>query len=581
MGDLIGQPMGSYRLTRLLGRGGFAEVYLGEHRYLGSQAAVKVLPVQAYQEQRELILKEARTSASLDHPHIARMLEFGFQEATPYMVMPYASGGTLRTRHPRGTILSFERIVFYTMQIAEALQYAHDQKVLHRDVKPENVLLGPGNELLLGDFGIAVVAHKTESMSEQGVAGTSVYMAPEQARGRARPASDQYALAVVVYEWIRGTPPFKGTPIEVALKHLFDQPPALKKKAPLGDNAEEYTRQVLMKALAKDPHRRFPSVLAFACALEEISRGYKPGIGTTQTLYRKHSSIVYALAWSPDGTRIASGSVDATAQIWDARTGRTCRCYLEHDRCICGVSWSPDGRRIASASDDSTVKVWDARSGGHLFTYQGHGDYVGAVAWSPDGTRIVSSSWDRSVQIWDARTGGLHLAYHGHDPGGENALAIKVLAWSPDGTRIASGGDDQTIQVWDAQTGQQLVTYRGHTVVNAAQWSPDGTCIASCGEDQTVQVWDAQTGQQLVTYREHSQGGVNCLAWSPDGTRIASGGDDSVQVWQVQTGKAVFRFYEHRTYITAVAWSPDGTRIASASADGVVRVWQAEQPEPW
>jgi len=581
MGDLIGKFMGSYRLTRLLGRGGFAEVYLAEHRYLGTQAAVKVLNIRADQPIQELIAEEARTSARLDHPHIARVLEFGFEGATPYLVMPFAPGGTLRMRHPKGTTLSFERIMFYTMQIAEALQYAHDEKVVHRDVKPENILIGRHNELLLGDFGIAVAAHKTESMSEQHLAGTSVYMAPEQARGKARPASDQYALAVVVYEWICGTPPFTGTPIEVLLKHQSEQPSFMKKRGPMDDGSEKHVSQVLMQALDKDPHRRFPSVMDFARALEELSRGYKPGMGTLFTLYRKHSSAIYGLAWSPNRRFIASGSEDSTVQIWDAQTGRPCHLYLQHARCVREVSWSHDSKRIASASEDKTVQVWNASTGKLLLTYQGHTDYVVTAAWSPDGARIASASWDRSVQVWNASNGARLLTYHGHDPGGENPLEISALAWSPDGTRIASGGEDSTVQIWDAQTGQRLVTYREHGLVNAVKWSPDGTRIASGSWDRTVQVWQAETGGQIFIYHGHSSA-VTCLAWSPDGTRIASGCmDGTVQVWQVETGVCVFVSYEHGTSITAVAWSPDGKCITSADADGIVRIWQAVPPEPW
>lgn len=581
MGDLVGQQFGNYMLTRLLGRGGFAEVYLGQHAHLDTQAAIKVLHIQADQEQRELILKEARTSARLDHPHIARLLEYGFQGETPYMVMPYAPGGTLRTRHPRGSKLPFERIVFYTLQIAEALQYAHDEKVIHRDVKPENVLIGPHKELLLSDFGIAIMAHHTQSLSEQRVVGTSVYMAPEQARRLASPVSDQYALAIVVYEWIYGTPPFTGTPLGVALQHLFDQPPALQVKGPLSDVAEEYIRQVLTKALSKDPHGRFPSVMAFARALEEISRGHRPGPGISFIIYRGHPGGVNALAWSPSQRYIVTGGEDATAQVWEADSGRTRHVYLEHAHAIKGLAWSPDSSRIASASDDTTVQVWNAQIGERLSTYQGHTDHAVAVAWSPDGGRIASASWDRSVQVWDANTGARILTYRGHDHGGENPLEITALAWSPDGERIASGGEDRAVHVWDAHTGRQLATYRERGLVHAIAWSPDGQLIVSASWDPTIQIWDPRTGQQVRAYLGHSRGAL-CLAWSPDGSHIASGSmDKTVQVWDPVSGACIFIFHEHAAHINAVAWSSDGRRIASVGADGVVYVWQAELSEPW
>lgn len=581
MGDLLGQFMGSYRLTHLLGRGGFAEVYLAEHRYLGIQAAVKVLNIRANQKMQDRIAEEARTIARLDHPHIARLMEFGFEGATPYLVMPFAPGGTLRARHPRGTIVPFERMMFYVLQIAEALQYSHDEKVVHRDVKPENILVGSRNELLLSDFGIAIAAHVTASLSEQAVAGTVVYMAPEQARGQARRASDQYALAIMIYEWICGTPPFTGTAIEVLLKHQLEQLPLTEKRSRIFDHPGDYASQVLMKALAKDPRERYPSVMAFARALEVVSRDYKPGMGTAHVLYRKHSSIVYTLAWSPNQRYVVSGGEDATVQIWDAETGRACRFYLKHARCIRGLSWSPDSTRIASASEDRTIQVWNAQTGEQLLTYEGHRALVAVVEWSPDGRHIASSSWDGSAQVWDANTGAHIFTYRGHDPGGEEPMEVSALAWSPDGKRIASGGEDMTVQIWDAHAGHPLATYREHSPLHAVTWSPDGRHIASTSWDRAVRIWDVRSGQPVLTYDRHMQT-VLCLAWSPDGKCIASGSmDGTLHLWNAQTGACDFIFYEHAASVYAVTWSPDGRRIASAGADGVVRVWQAEQPEPW
>ena len=145
---------------------------------------------------------EAR-SFRLRHPHIVQLLDFGIANADiPFLVMDYAPGGSLNQRHLHGEQLSLDNIVDYVKQIASALQYAHDQHVIHRDVKPENMLFGKNNAILMSDFGIAVMVHGTRSGTGQNIAGTAFYMAPEQFRGRAEPASDQYALAVVVYEWL-------------------------------------------------------------------------------------------------------------------------------------------------------------------------------------------------------------------------------------------------------------------------------------------------------------------------------------------------------------------------------------------
>src|SRR5437016_10866543 len=142
MVDRQGQQLGNYRLLRLLGRGGFAEVYLGQHIYLNNQAALKVLQIILNDEDIERFAKEARTLASLNHPHIVRVLDFAVEDGTPFLVMEYAASGTLRHRHPKGSHLATETVVSYVRQIASALQYAHDQHLVHCDIKPENMLVG-------------------------------------------------------------------------------------------------------------------------------------------------------------------------------------------------------------------------------------------------------------------------------------------------------------------------------------------------------------------------------------------------------------------------------------------------------
>ncbi len=209
MADRVGQQLGSYRLVRLLGRGSFAEVYLGEHLRLHIQAAVKVLYTQlSSHNEVKGFEQEAQTVAHLKHPHIVRVLDYDVVGNTPFLVMDYAPGGTLRQRHPKGTILPLTTIISYVKQIADALQFAHDQHIIHRDVKPENVLVGEHEELLLSDFGIAIVAQSSRYQSTQNMGGTMAYIAPEQIRGHPRTASDQYSLGIMVYEWLSGNCPF-------------------------------------------------------------------------------------------------------------------------------------------------------------------------------------------------------------------------------------------------------------------------------------------------------------------------------------------------------------------------------------
>lgn len=268
MVDRTGEQIGNYRLVKLLGSGGFADVYLGQQIYLDSAAAIKLLHTHLAQEDWEGFRAEARTLVRLIHPHIIRLLDFGLDGNIPFLVMDYAPNGTIRQRHPRGQQLPLATVVDYTNQVASALQYAHDQKVIHRDIKPENMLLGRDNEILLTDFGIATVAQSTRTEMTQETVGTIAYMAPEQIQSHPRPASDQYSLGVVVYEWLSGQRPFIGTFTELAVKHMMVPPPPLHEVMP---NIPPEVEQVVMTALAKDPKQRFGSVQAFSMALERAS----------------------------------------------------------------------------------------------------------------------------------------------------------------------------------------------------------------------------------------------------------------------------------------------------------------------
>jgi predicted ATPase/serine/threonine protein kinase/DNA-binding CsgD family transcriptional regulator len=269
MSDRVGQQLGNYQLIHLIGRGNFTDVYMGEHLHLNTQAAIKVLHARLTNEESEKLRMEARTMARLVHPHIIRVLEFGVEDNIPFLIMEYAPNGTLRQSHPKGTKVPLDVVVSYVKQVADALQYIHMQKLIHRDVKPESMLLGRNNEVLLAEFGIAIIAQSTRSQQTQQTqeaAGSVAYMAPEQLMGKPRPASDQYALAVVAYEWLSGDPPFTGSVQQIASQHLSAHPPSLRAKMPAISPAVE---QVVMKALDRDPRQRFANVADFAMAMEE------------------------------------------------------------------------------------------------------------------------------------------------------------------------------------------------------------------------------------------------------------------------------------------------------------------------
>lgn len=278
MADRAGQQLGNYRLIRLIGKGGFAEVYLGEHVFLNTPVAVKVLHTQLSREDMEKFLKEARTIARLVHPHIVRVTDFGVEGETPFLVMDYAPNGTLHQRHPPGSVLQPATVATYISQVAEALQYAHNERLVHRDIKPENMLIGRNNDILLSDFGIALVTQNSLYQNTEDVVGTIIYMSPEQINGKPRPASDQYALAIVAYEWLCGDTPFHGSFTELCTQHMYAAPPSLREKNP---HISPEVDQVLQTALAKDPHLRFGSVMAFANAFgQSTQRGKAPNLSS-------------------------------------------------------------------------------------------------------------------------------------------------------------------------------------------------------------------------------------------------------------------------------------------------------------
>ena len=599
MADRVGQQLGNYRLIRLLGQGGFAEVYLGQHIYLDTLAAIKVLHARIDSDDVDHFRDEARTVARLVHPHIVRVLEFNVEEMTPYLVVDYAPNGTLRKRHARGIPLPPTTVISYVRQLASALHYAHEQKVIHRDVKPENMLVGRNNEILLSDFGIALVAQSSRYNSTQGLqdmAGTIAYMAPEQIQSSAGPNSDQYSLGIVVYEWLCGNRPFQGSFAEIAVKHTMATPPSLREKVPeLSPAAEE----VVMKALAKEPQQRFENVQAFAVALEQAFREelasssvftaapaadgqlsspantiVLSGVESLDESFVTLPSLPPEVNPSPPTTSLLDGTSalqqpETTSLPSHARQKRISRRSIVLGLAGLAVVSAVSGG-IALVTHVQTPSITPQKHSTPLFTYMGHTNWVWSVAWSPIGERIASASSDSTAQTWDATNGDHPNVYRLHTD------SVYAAAWSPDGKRIASAGFDKTVQVWDATFGDHFYTYTGHSQwVWTVAWSPDGKRIASAGGDGTVKIWNATNGQLLNKFQLYGNT-IWSVAWSPDGKRIAiASNNKTVQVWDAVDGSHLFIYGGHSDFVYAVAWAADGKRVASASGDKTVHLWDA------
>jgi WD40 repeat protein/tetratricopeptide (TPR) repeat protein len=283
-----------------------------------------------------------------------------------------------------------------------------------------------------------------------------------------------------------------------------------------------------------------------------------------------HASCVTSVAYSPDGRRLASGSRDGTARVWDALTGAELLALKGHTGYVTSVAYSPDGRRLASGGNDGTVRVWDARTGTELLALKGLAGGVSSVAYSPDGRQLASGGYDKTVRVWDALTGAELLALTGHTGG------VSSVAYSPDGRRLASGGSDKTVRVWDALTGAELLALTGQTQqVSSIAYSPEGQRLASAGSDGTVRVWDARTGAELLTLWG-SPGFATSVAYSPDGRRLASGGaGGTVRVWDARTGDELLALKGHTAATDSIAYSPDGQRLASGGRDNGILVWDA------
>ncbi|XXX80807.1 pentapeptide repeat-containing protein [Sorangium sp. So ce134] len=281
-----------------------------------------------------------------------------------------------------------------------------------------------------------------------------------------------------------------------------------------------------------------------------------------------HTGTINALAWSPDGQRLATAGYDQTVRLWHADTGMELARFEGHTDWVLAVAWCPDGQRLATAGYDQTVRLWHAGTGKERARLEGHADWVRAVAWHPDGERLASGSDDQTVRIWDATTGRELAQLEGH------ARGVTAVAWHPDGRRLATAGDGTTVRIWDASTGKEIARLDGHARgVTAVAWHPDGRRLATAGDGTTVRIWDVGTRGEIARLERRSSG-VRAVAFRPDGKRLASAGDDTtVRIWDASTGSELARLEGHSNWVRAMAWHPDNRRLASAGDGNTVRIW--------
>jgi WD40 repeat protein len=316
-------------------------------------------------------------------------------------------------------------------------------------------------------------------------------------------------------------------------------------------------------------------------------------------IYSEHQSAVTSVAWSPDGTKIASSSTDNTVRVWDPSTGDDLL-IINLPEGITGniydqalsVKWSPDGKHLLTVSGDRwtlgsqdfDLILWDALTGvllttidipnlakpeaGDLGTWYYNYATSGAAAYAPESGRLATLAGDDSAIIWDASLLEQEFTLAGH------TNDVNAVAWSPDERFVATASEDGTARIWDAQTGEEILVLRGHEGgVNALVWSPGGDQLATAGADGTVRFWDTGNGM-IVRTLEAKAGIVWSLAWSPNGMYLATGTEDTViRIWEIKSGEVIAILKGHRDFISDLVWSPVDDRLASADAKNTSRIW--------
>lgn len=324
--------------------------------------------------------------------------------------------------------------------------------------------------------------------------------------------------------------------------------------------------------MTKQKPQRPPRTRKSKPTFTEIGGSPVPGL-TLRHVLRGHTGRIDRIAWSPDGTYLASPSSDRTIRIWDTRSGASIHSLVMHSS-VHDIAWSPDGKWLASASESHSICLWDTASGEAVKTLKGHERTVKSVAWSPDGQHLASASEDHSICLWDTASGNLLQRLEEH-----SSWVFKV-AWSPDGQHLASASADSTICIWGMTSGELLQTLNGHTDrVFSVAWSPNNKRLASASADTTIRIWDIPSHKPLYVLEGHDCD-VNDVAFSSNDCWLASKSDQDIRLWQCDTWTCVATFEEskERTTLSGLTFHPHLPMLASLGRnDLIVRIWELDE----
>jgi len=605
--------VGDYELLSEIGRGGMGVVYRARQVSLDRVVALKMILVGhwASQAQVQRFKLEARASASLDHPHIVPILELGEHEGWHYFSMKLVEGEDLADQTESGLWpaecrVDQERVARLMRIIAGAVHFAHERGILHRDLKPPNILVDRQGTPYVTDFGLAKLLEETSDLTRtSAVLGTPAYMAPEQAAGRAEAvtaAADLYSLGAILYQLLTGSPVHPGrTPLEIVRRILETEvtPPQN-----LNPRVDPDLSTVCLRCLQREPSARYSSAAELADDLGRWLR-HEPiearPVTTLERLdyWRRRNPMAAILSSLLLLTLLATGFV-SSGLAWLMREARddARRIATENQNRMIqllvqnGVRAAETGDPLASLPwlvaalrEDEGVAQREHAHRTRIGSLLEHAPELKALwfherliqhaAFSNDGGRVATASYDGSVRVWDTASGGEIGAARWHTNHEAGMTLLFHVAFSPDGSRLVSAGN-RDARVWDVLSGDELADPLVHdNEVRLAAFSPNGKWIMTASLDLTVRCWDAITGVPIFPPLAHPAG-VLTAAWSPNNDRIASGGRDRIlRVWEATTGRLLLSTPAHEEEITHVEFSPDGHYFVSACRSAQVRVWRS------